>query len=302
MLDGFGASGIRGIRFALETSAETHISETNPVSLKIISENVGRNSAPVTVHDESFEETARKIPFDYIDIDPYGSALPYLDAAIRHVKNNGCIGVTATDLSTLTGSFPEKTLRRYGAVIINGSHRHEKGIRLLMAECARRAASIDRAIVPILSIWGGHYYRIFVKVQSGASKADHMLENIGTSNLREIFGSIYPDRDEGRFWKGDLEDPAIVSDIAKDADAVSSYGSLGSFLANEDLNLFFLELSDLGRASKDDLPKIKTVIENISAQGFRAGRTHFSPTGIKTDMDYSNAVKFVLNSMKRQNE
>ncbi len=302
VLDGFGASGIRGIRFSLETDSETHISEINPVSLKIISENVDRNRASVTIHHDSFAEVARKILFDYIDVDPYGSTLPYLDAAINNVKPNGYIGITATDLTTLTASLPKKTLRRYGATLVNGPHRHEKGIRLLIAECARRAASFDRAIVPLLSVWGGHYYRIFLKVQAGAAKADSMLKEIGTVNLRTIFGKAYPDLEEGRIWKGKLSDPDLTGRVSGEIGKNPEHSAMSTCLANEDLNILFLELTDLAKFARSDLPRISRVINRISEKGFRAGRTHFSPTGVKTDMEYSEAFDLVLQTLKRQNE
>ena len=56
-----------------------------------------------------------RLLFDFIDVDPYGSIVPYLDVALTHVKNGGYIGLTATDLSALTGSAPKKTARRYDA-------------------------------------------------------------------------------------------------------------------------------------------------------------------------------------------
>ena len=41
--------------------------------------------------------------FDIIDIDPFGSCVPYLKTALEQVRDNGLILVTATDLKVLEG-------------------------------------------------------------------------------------------------------------------------------------------------------------------------------------------------------
>lgn len=47
--------------------------------------------------------------FDCIDLDPYGSAVPFLDAAIGAVNDGGLLCVTCTDLGVLAGhNYPEK--------------------------------------------------------------------------------------------------------------------------------------------------------------------------------------------------
>lgn len=274
----------------------------NPRAAKIIAENLEGNHSSALLHESCFEEVSRKIPFDYIDVDPYGTALPYLDHALRFVKNRGTLGITATDLSTLTGSFPNRTARRYGSRIINGPHRHEKGIRLLMAECAKRAAAFDRAIFPMLSFWGGHYYRIFVRVENGAEKADSMLENVGTINLARILGGSYQEIEEGAMWKGALEDREILGRIQSLGKEYPHILPLLDYLHNEDLGLFFLELSDLGRFTKKDVPRTSKIVDLLKEMGYSAGRTHFSPTGVKADMDLKDAFDAVARYMNRQND
>jgi tRNA (guanine26-N2/guanine27-N2)-dimethyltransferase len=47
--------------------------------------------------------------FDCIDLDPYGSAVPFLDAAIGAVNDGGLLCITCTDLGVLAGhNYPEK--------------------------------------------------------------------------------------------------------------------------------------------------------------------------------------------------
>lgn len=41
--------------------------------------------------------------WDFIDVDPFGSCLPFLEAAVAGVKDGGLLAVAATDLAVLCG-------------------------------------------------------------------------------------------------------------------------------------------------------------------------------------------------------
>lgn len=46
---------------------------------------------------------------DVVDLDPYGTAAPFVDAAIGCIADGGLLAVTCTDLAVLAGSqYPEK--------------------------------------------------------------------------------------------------------------------------------------------------------------------------------------------------
>ncbi len=284
MLDGFGGSGVRGIRFSLEVGGDVHISETNPVASGIIKNNAVRNKVDIAIHDrEGFAETSRRIGFDFIDVDPYGTVVPYFDAAVMNVKNGGYLGITATDLSVLTGSFSGKTYRRYSARIRKDTFMHEKGVRVLLGYCARRTASFDRWLEPLASFWRGHFYRIMVRVHSGARGSDKMLEKIGYLNEGEIFNGFYPDMDEGPIWKGDLENEEFLDGIEL-PDYYNNKGALTTLLnrmRREDECILFTDLTDVARNTRSDVMSTSNAIQRMKDMGIDAYRTHFSPTGLK---------------------
>lgn|GEM_PF-1224346 len=303
VLDGFGATGIRAIRFRLETGCEVHVSEINPASLKIIENNLKINSAQITVHAESFAETSRKIPFDYIDVDPYGSVVPYLDAAIANVKNRGYVGATATDLSVLTGSYPEKTVRRYESVIVKDTFKHEKGLRLLIAYAARRAAAMDKYIRPVISFWNGHYYRMIFQVNSGSRNADIMLSNIRTINLHDHISAYYPDRIEGPLWTGNIEDDAFIEKMrAPETSNDENFNSLLDLLRNENMSLFFVDLQDVARHVRKDVISLSRAADILKSAGVEMKRTHFSFTGIKSDRPVSEMFAVLSEQSQRQKQ
>ncbi|EQD70368.1 N(2),N(2)-dimethylguanosine tRNA methyltransferase [mine drainage metagenome] len=302
VLDGFGATGIRAIRFRLETGSEVHVSEINPVSLRIIEKNVRMNSTDVSVHAESFAETSRKIPFDYIDVDPYGSVVPHLDSAIINVKNKGYVGITATDLSVLTGSYPEKTIRRYNSVIVKDTFKHEKGLRLLLGYAARRSAAMDRYIRPIVSFWNGHYYRSIFQVLAGSMGADTMLSRVRHVNLHDLIGTYYPSREEGPLWTGEIEDNSFLAKMGCPDGEGEKFLALIALLRNEDKSLFFTDLQDVARCTRSDVmgvAKATSILEDARANGFR---THFSPTGIKSNIQAIEVFRMLSDHSQRQKQ
>lgn len=282
-LDGFGATGVRAIRVAAELGIDSSISEINPASVRIMEKNLAVNRVSATVHREPFQSVVSKGLYEFIDIDPYGSAVPYLDVSLSAVKNGGYLGITATDLSVLTGSVPTKTRRRYGAFIANEAHRHEAGIRLMLADVIKRAASIDRYITPVISFWHGHFYRIIVQVRNGSLKADQSLDMISTINFSKMYSDYYDDIDQGPIWKGNLENSEIIAESLQSKPESISQASaeFASKLTWENESLMFFEMTDAARSLGKSLPRVNNLIDELRKTGMAAYRTHFSNTGIK---------------------
>jgi tRNA (guanine26-N2/guanine27-N2)-dimethyltransferase len=47
--------------------------------------------------------------FDVVDIDPYGTAAPFIDSAVQTVSDGGLICLTCTDLAVLSGAVHPET-------------------------------------------------------------------------------------------------------------------------------------------------------------------------------------------------
>ncbi|KAA8923042.1 tRNA (guanine(26)-N(2))-dimethyltransferase [Thermoplasma sp.] len=292
VLDGFGGTGIRGIRISKETGSSVTIAEVSRESYRLIMQNVERNGSQATVVNDSFECVLQHGVFEYVDIDPYGSPAPYLDAALLGVKRNGYLGITATDQSALTGSVPHKTRVRYEAVINNDTFRHEMGVRLLIGYVARRAASLGRWIEPMMSIWHGHYYRVFVRVMKGFEGAGRMMRNMGYVNKHTLLWDMYPDMDEGPVWKGNIQDDAVAKDVL---------GSAGHMNFNSEENrLLFCDMTDIARIRHTSLPPVETVLQSLVSYGHAASRTMFSPTGIKTDASCTTLEGIMMDALRRR--
>lgn len=70
-------------------------------------------------------------------LDPFGTAVNYLDAAFRNVRNLGIVSVTSTDTGSLYSKAPNVTLRHYGCQIVRTEYYKELAARMVVAAVAR---------------------------------------------------------------------------------------------------------------------------------------------------------------------
>jgi tRNA (guanine26-N2/guanine27-N2)-dimethyltransferase len=117
--------------------------------------------------------------YQWIDLDPFGSPIAFLDGAIQGIGRRGVLEVTATDTAALTGSSPSSQRRRYGAKGIVDAYAHDDAIRTLLGVVATTAAKHDRFIEPILCLFDGHHVRLTVLVVRGKDRASEMQSSIG---------------------------------------------------------------------------------------------------------------------------
>ncbi|GAA5982408.1 hypothetical protein JCM10908_006634 [Rhodotorula pacifica] len=114
-----------------------------------------------------YQHRAEDARFDCVDLDPYGSAVPFLDAAMNAIADGGLMCVTCTDMGVLAGhNYPEKAFTHYGGVCVNAEYSHEVGLRLVLHALATTAARYGRYIEPQLSLSIDFYVRLFIRVRT----------------------------------------------------------------------------------------------------------------------------------------
>lgn len=130
----------------------------------------------------------------WVDIDPFGSPLPFLDSAIQSLARSGVIEVSATDTAALTGSSRGAMLRRYGARVRTDGLAHDSALRVMLASLASNAARHDRCIEPLLSIWDSHHLRVSARVRKSREGANAVEDNLGwrvhSPTYEEVVASI----------------------------------------------------------------------------------------------------------------
>lgn len=174
ILDALAATGLRSVRYLKEIPLARHVTindldasateqarancQQNGVDMDKVTISNGDAIALMHAHAPALSN------FDVIDLDPYGTASPFLDAACAAVADGGLLCVTCTDMAVLCGSFPEKCYALYGAVPLKGGFVHEAALRILLHALEAAASRHKKHIVPWLSLSVDFYVRVFVRV------------------------------------------------------------------------------------------------------------------------------------------
>ncbi|MCD6461561.1 MAG: hypothetical protein J7L61_02340 [Thermoplasmata archaeon] len=329
-LDGMASTGIRSIRWLrelpllLDTSPvlRIHLADTNPACVEEMGRNLERNGIPEIQYVISGGDCRRLLygrRFHMVDLDPYGTAAPYIQAGIEGTANGGILAVTTTDTGVLAGTYRETCIRRYHAVPLKNHLGHEAGLRLFLGYMMRTAMSLDTALEPLLCYYSDHYIRVYVRVKRSRNAARKMMEEMAmgvyVSPLQRVEKNPWPatgpatgkgERREGTegkvfgpLWGGPLMDKDILDAMEEIHTAASTPGGERSLWDPKTSRLldilhreaavephtpwFFHDLDRIASHLHTSPPRMKDVISFLSERGYVAGRTHFSPTGFKTD-------------------
>lgn len=178
ILDALSATGLRALRYAKEIPTVTSVtandlsaSATDSIKLNVSHNELSDKITPTTCNAiQHMHEVASHLPgtpsaYQVIDLDPYGTAAPFLDAAILALADGGLLCVTCTDAGVFASiGYLEKTYSQYGGLPLKGAHAHEAGLRLILHAIGTSAARYGLAIEPLLSLSIDFYARIFVRV------------------------------------------------------------------------------------------------------------------------------------------
>jgi len=296
-LDLLSASGIKGLRVAKECNVEVCLNDASKRAYENIKKNAKLNKLGmgITNKDANLILQEKKGYFNFIDIDPFGTPVPFLDNVIMHIKN-GYIGVTATDTAPLCGVYPKVCFRKYNALPLKTEFCHEIGLRILLGYIARAAAKYSKGIECFFSHSTEHYFRVYVKVEKGKSKADEALSNLGylyycKKCMNRLTSKGYLTETKicdcgekfsiaGILWLGKIKKDSFCSEILK----IKEEKLVKTI--KEELHIpFYYDVHKICKSLRIRVPKIGDIIEKLESRGYHASRTHFSPTGIKTDAD-----------------
>ncbi|KAF9218244.1 hypothetical protein BS17DRAFT_635778, partial [Gyrodon lividus] len=163
------ATGLRSIRYAKEiplvrfviandlSSSATAAMKRN-VELNALGPTVEENEGNTTCDTEADAQTkkpslGKKTRVDVVDLDPYGTAAPFIDAAVQAINDGGLLCVTCTDLAVLaTTNYSEKCFSNYGGIPVKAEYCHEAALRLVLNTMSTSASRYGRYIEPLLSL------------------------------------------------------------------------------------------------------------------------------------------------------
>ncbi|GAB7350640.1 hypothetical protein MBLNU459_g1203t1 [Dothideomycetes sp. NU459] len=271
ILDALSATGLRALRYAHEIPFASSVTanDMSPAAVSSIALNVEHNKltskitpsvgnaiahmynaafyVPGSAQDLAGAHTAGK--YDVIDLDPYGTAVPFLDGAVQALNDGGMLCVTCTDAGVFAScGYVEKTFSLYGGLPLKGPHSHEVGLRLILNAIASSAAKYGIAIEPLLSLSIDYYARVFVRIRkspadvkflAGKTMVAHQCDSgcgawstqylarhtaqPGRTNFKHIAGQSSSDKNcphcgfkthvAGPMWGGPLHNPFFIQRI-----------------------------------------------------------------------------------------
>lgn len=308
--------GVRGIRLALEVEgvAEVVVNDINSDAYDMAKFNAHRNGVADTVvvknDDANFLLSSYGAPrrrFDYIDIDPFGSPMPYVDCAVRALQKGGMLAVTATDLAPLCGVHPKACIRKYGAQPLRTEYCHELAVRLVAGALARSAARYDMSVDVVFSHSSEHYLRLYAVVDQGARKANRSLQHLGyiyhcfACFHREAIPGLFECKEKGcpecghemniagPLWLNNVASSEFVAAMQQEATTrelrqkrhIRRLLSLVQKETEAPVTYFVTDkISDkLGLR----VPAMERVMVQLKKAGYQASLTHFNSRGVKTD-------------------
>jgi len=286
--DMLAATGIRGLRLLYEARAFRLMvfTERNPASFAVLEQNVARfrPAGAQCIRHDARRPVGRGV-FDYVDLDPFGTPVPFVPAALGGLKDEGVLGIAATDLPVLAGVMPAACRKRYGALPLRGRLGPEGGLRILLAYLSSIASSVGRSIEPMLAYVLGHHVRAYVRVHRGPSTEN----SVGTIVEGNRDGPPVPAGVSfGPMWLGPLFDVEFVHRLRLPATAARPR-ELQRFLeriqgeAGIDVPLAY-EPNELARALRlKEPPALDRLLGHLSKAGFRAARSHVHPAAFRTD-------------------
>ncbi|MCI4334258.1 MAG: hypothetical protein L3K04_01290 [Thermoplasmata archaeon] len=282
------ATGVRGLRLLVESGAFSGLdsTEAHPEAHEVLQSNCARYADRGA---RAFRADAREGgpagPYDYVDLDPYGSPLLFLPAAMTALERGGLLGVTATDLMVLAGPQRKVCERRYGARPVRGWLGPEGGLRILLATLTSAARERGLGLRPILAYVLGHHLRVYGELAPS------------NSPLRPPVGEYPPAADDGPplgapgpygpMWTGPLFERSFVESLEVPI-GVSDPARLGQLLGRwrEESAVdvpFAYEANrlagELGLASP---PPLAELLAELRSRGYGAARSHLTGSAFRT--------------------
>uniref|UniRef100_A0A672TAQ5 tRNA (guanine(26)-N(2))-dimethyltransferase n=1 Tax=Sinocyclocheilus grahami TaxID=75366 RepID=A0A672TAQ5_SINGR len=288
VLEGLAASGLRSVRFALELPGLKSIT-ANDYSAKaaaLIARNAQHNNVShilqASQRDASmvmYEARGRKELYDVIDLDPYGSPSPFLDAAVQAVSEGGLLCITCTDMAVMAGNSGETCYSKYGSVSIKSKYCHEMALRIILHSLDQRAAVYQRYIEPLLSVSVDFYIRVFVRVKT----VPHLV-------LMTLVLSLYLQLG-GPIWAEPIHDitfvQKVLSAISGNPTRFRTSKRIEGVLSMvteelQDIPLYYV-LDHLSSTVHCNTPSMLQFRSALLHAGYRVSLSHACKNAVKTD-------------------
>lgn len=321
LCDCFAASGARGMRYKLENKniGKLALVDWSVPAAAACKKNVLLNKLKSsTSHRARMEVFLQKHSFDFLEIDPFGTPSPYLHAAFSSFssanKKSAYLCATATDTAVLCGAHFDACLKIYQSTPLNCEFCHENAIRILLSKIARSAADFEYGIIPVFSFSHRHYVKVLLRVQKGAAAAVSSIKSLGYVSYcpkclyrewgkfpsRKLCECSTPLQHAGPMWLGNLWEKGHVQKMLEllPSRTYLQQEQMQKLLLTIESECapppFYYDAHALSKKLKIGAPSLEKLQSSLSEKGFSFSRTHFSPTGFRSNAPLVEIKKALL--------
>ena len=315
--DAMCASGVRGIRYKKENKNVGKLALVDMSSRAV--ECAKKNAKAAGVKCRCVRKDANlflyKNGFDFVELDPFGSPVPFLHEACRSfwAKKRGWLSVTATDMAVLCGAHHAACLKNYGAIPLDNEFCHENAVRILAGKVVLEAAPFNFAASPAFTLSHRHYVKIIFEMRQGAEEAVAAVKKLGfvsycpgccyreTARLPRRSACPHCSHQlehAGPLWLGELWDRELLEKMnalnagREDGKRKEIGRLLCTQIAESAISSYgYYDLHMLAKKTKKPILGMDGALERLRKAGFAAERTHFCPTAVRTGAPHEKVLE-----------
>jgi len=328
LCDGMSATGIRGIRYKLENKnvAKIVFVDMEEKSCSLINENLKLNNLgperlDIEVVNDDFNHVLYRggNKFNFVEIDPFGSPVPFIRSAILNMRasHTGYLSITATDTAVLCGAQPKACRLHYGSQPLDNYFCHETALRILISYIARVASPLEMGVTPVFSLSKRHYLKVILKVEKGSKPA---LQSVSQQGFISFCPSCFKvnivyepflekeckcDSNSkiqwaGPLWLGKLWDSTTLK-IMSEENQKRNYKNkseinhlLNTIISEAEIPVpFYYDIHKIADKLRLQIPSFDSIIKKLEERGYKTSRTHFNNHAIKTDADAEEVINAI---------
>ncbi|MHA1977938.1 MAG: hypothetical protein ACW98I_13615, partial [Candidatus Hodarchaeales archaeon] len=317
----FGGVGVRTCRYAVEVpSATIHYNDVNSKAFKIAQHNFSllrdHHKNKITMDNSEFTDFLNSLYLehpimDFVDIDPYGSPVPFVHRSLKFVTLQGLLAFTATDLASLSGLYPRALYAKYGIGIFEEriGNVHELAARCLITGIQRIGLTQNQSVIPVITLYYRHFIRTFMIRVRGVDKVLDQLgflrkcqkcESIFQISLRTkekecprcyshliwSIGPLYLGKLHNESYLSALQEESHINEI-NDSKSISRILNLISEENKLDIPWSY-DLQSVAKKIRKPIPPMAIIIEKLNNLGYKCSKTHFAGASLKTDANFKD--------------
>lgn len=293
-LDGLSACGALAVRVSKETGSEVTACEINQNAFELLQKNIELNKTKTRALNTGLNLLMNQNPeesYDFIDVDPFGSPVKFLDNVLMNSRHMAVIGVTATDTAPLCGTYPKTCERKYLSVSMKTDFYNESGLRILIGYIARTAAKYSFGIEILFSYALQHYFKVYFRIKKSRKYADESLRTTkfiqyceclnrryaGINELEELCECKKKFKNFGVLWAGEFAQQEFCSMLEKEVEDPNEKKIIKLVKEEQSIKTPYYDVHKICKKYMFGIPSMDKILEKEN----KIKRTHFSGTGIR---------------------